>query len=63
MARWGGGGGPAVGGTAPHAALTRAIQTLGRFYSAKGQRARLDEDTAAALLAALDEAEAGLPRK
>ena len=60
MARWGGSGGPAVGGTRPHAALTSAIQTLGDFYRARGQRARLDRGTADALLAKLDEADDAL---
>ena len=63
MARYGGAGGPAVGGTRTHTALSSAIRTLGDFYRARGARARLDKGTAAALLAALDDAEAGLPAK
>lgn len=50
-----------VEGTASHTAIQAALKTLGSFYGSKGQRARLDEVTADAVLAALVAAEEGLP--
>ena len=51
----------AVEGTPSHPAVQAALKTLGAFYGAKGQRARLDGATAEAVLAALAAAEDGLP--
>ena len=59
--RWGDGRAPAVGGSASHSALTSALRELGGFYSKRGQRARLDRETAGRLLGELAEAERGLP--
>ena len=59
--RWGDGRAPAVGGSASHSALTSALRELGDFYSKRGQRARLDGETAGRLLGELAEAERGLP--
>lgn len=59
--RWGDGRAPAVGGSASHSALTAALRELGGFYQRRGQRARLDGETAGRLKAELAEAERGLP--
>lgn len=59
--RWGDGRAPAVGGSPSHSALTSALRELGGFYSKKGQRARLDKETAGKLLGELAEAERALP--
>lgn len=59
--RWGDGRAPAVGGSASHSALSSALRELGGFYSKRGQRARLDQETAGKLLEELAEAEGGLP--
>ena len=48
-------------GSASHSALTSALRELGGFYQKKGQRARLDRETAGKLLEELGEAERGLP--
>jgi len=59
--RWGDGRARSVGGSASHSALTSALRELGGFYQKKGQRARLDRETAGKLLEELGEAERGLP--
>lgn len=43
--------------------LTEAISELGRFYQAKGPRARLDTPTRDSILAHLAAVEAGLPEE
>ena len=59
LGRWK--GAPAVAGEESYARLTDAIQQLGAFYQANGQRARLTPEAGRALLDTLDAAEAALP--
>lgn len=40
-----------------------AVQELGEFYRAKGQRQRMDADTSASILGHLEEAEKSLPER
>ncbi|KAL4432824.1 hypothetical protein ABPG77_008150 [Micractinium sp. CCAP 211/92] len=59
LTRWK--GNPAVAGEESYAQLTSAIQQLGSFYQANGQRARLTPEVGQAVLDTLDAAEAALP--
>ncbi|KAL4458081.1 hypothetical protein ABPG75_012946 [Micractinium tetrahymenae] len=59
LTRWK--GNPAVAGEESYAQLTSAIQQLGAFYQANGQRTRLTPEAGQAVLDTLDAAEAALP--
>lgn len=52
---------PLVEGQDSYRSLTDAIQQLGAFYQANGQRARLTPEVGQAILDTLDAAEAALP--
>lgn len=54
-------GNPLVTGEESYAQLTGAIQQLGAFYKASGQRTRLTPEVGQAILDSLDAAEAALP--
>lgn len=61
LTRWK--GNPLVSGEESYAQLTSAIQQLGAFYQANGQRARLTPAVGQAVLDTLDAAEAALPTR
>lgn len=54
---------PSVAGDESYVQLTAAIQQLGAFYQANGQRARLTSTAGQAILDCLDAAEAALPQQ
>ena len=59
LTRWK--GSPAVEGQESYRQLSAAIQQLGAFYQANGQRSRLSSEVGQAVLDTLDAAEAALP--